>query len=101
LNILVFVAKRGPLPASDVARRLNMEKSTVSRTTHRMRDHGWLTVVGDGRLLTLTRKGKAVIEEAVPAWKAAQARAQTVLGEDGAASIHSLNDAVRSHNVRT
>ncbi len=42
LNILVFVAKRGPLLAGDVARRLNMEKSTVSRNVRLMRENGWL-----------------------------------------------------------
>ena len=44
LNILVVVARMGPVAPRDVARRLNMEKSTVSRNVMRMRDNGWLSV---------------------------------------------------------
>ncbi len=40
LNVLMVVAKRGPISPGDVARRLNMEKSTVSRNVDRMRTHG-------------------------------------------------------------
>ncbi|MFV2007816.1 MAG: MarR family winged helix-turn-helix transcriptional regulator [Longimicrobiales bacterium] len=101
LNILVFVAKRGPLPAGDVARRLNMEKSTVSRNVRLMRENGWLDVEsegsGHGRDLSLTEKGEALVEESLPAWKEAQTRAKAVLGQQGAASIHSVGDAVWSH----
>ena len=44
MNILVVVAKRGPVSPGEVARRLNMEKSTVSRNIDRMAKRGWLTV---------------------------------------------------------
>ena len=44
LNILVVVTNRGPLSPGDVARRLKMEKSTVSRNVERMCANGWLTV---------------------------------------------------------
>ena len=44
LNVLVVVAKLGPISPGDVARRLNMEKSTVSRNVDRMRTRGWLRV---------------------------------------------------------
>ena len=44
LNILVLVAKLGPVAPGEVARKLNMEKSTVSRNIERMQRHGWLTV---------------------------------------------------------
>ena len=44
LNLLVVVAKRGPLSPGEVARRMNMEKSTVSRNLDRMRQNGWVRV---------------------------------------------------------
>ena len=101
LNILVLFAKRGPLLAGDVAKRLNMEKSTVSRNVRLMRENGWLDVAAagstGGRQLTLTAKGEAVVEDSVPAWEAAQTRAKAVLGQRGAASIHAVGNAVRSH----
>ena len=101
LNILVFIAKRGPLPAVDVAKKLNMEKSTLSRNIRLMRENGWLDVEsegsGRGRDLSLTEKGEALVEESLPAWKEAQTRAEAVLGQQGAASIHSVANSVWSH----
>lgn len=101
LNILVLVAKRGPLPAGDIATRLNMEKSTVSRNVRLMREHGWLEVEAGGtgrtRELALTEAGETLVEQSVPAWRNAQSQAKAVLGQRGAASIHSVGNAVWSH----
>jgi len=100
LNILVIIAKRGPISPGEVARRLNMEKSTVSRNIERMRTHGWLTVTaaesGSKQLLALTRQGKALLEKSVPAWEEAQTQARAVLGQRGAESIHRVGNAVWS-----
>ena len=100
LNILVVVTKRGPMSPGEVARRLNMEKSTVSRNIQRMVKNGWLTVTesGSGRRqeLALTRRGKTLLEKSVPAWEEAQTRARAVLGRGGADSIHSVANAVWS-----
>ncbi len=100
LNILVVIARRGPISPGEVARRLNMEKSTVSRNIERMRKNGWLTVMaaesGHKQQLTLTRQGKTLLERLVPAWDEAQTRARAVLGRRGAESIHRVGNAVRS-----
>ncbi len=102
LNILVIVTKRGPMSPGDVARRFNMEKSTVSRNVQRMRKNGWLAVTdsGSGRSqeLTLTQLGKTLLEKTVPVWEEAQTRARAVLGRSGAASIHSVANTVWSRN---
>ena len=100
LNILVVIARRGPMSPGEVARRLNMEKSTVSRNLERMRGHGWLAVSaaesGRKQQLTLTRQGKALLEKSVPAWEEAQTQARAVLGRGGAESIHRVGNAVWS-----
>ena len=100
LNILVVIAKRGPLSPGEVARRLNMEKSTVSRNIQRMRNNGWLTVTaaesGRKQQLALTRQGKTLLEKSVPAWDEAQTRTRAVLGRRGAESIHRMSNAVWS-----
>ncbi len=100
LNVLVVIAKRGPISPGEVARRLNMEKSTVSRNIERMRKNGWLTVTAAAssrkQHLTLTRQGKTLLEKSVPAWDEAQTRARAVLGRRGAESIHSVGNAVWS-----
>ena len=101
LNLLVVVAEGGPLPARDLAERLNMEKSTVSRNVRLMRENGWLDVEaagsGRGQWLALTEKGESLVEESLPAWEEAQTRAKAVLGQRGAASIHAVGNALWSH----
>lgn len=101
LNMLVVVAKRGPVSSAEMARRLNMEKSTVSRNVKLMRENGWLNATpvgsGRGREMTLTDEGEALIAESLPAWEEAQTRAKAVLGRRGADAIHSVGNAVWSH----
>lgn len=98
LNILFTVAKLGPISPGDVARRLNMEKSTLSRNVDRMRGHGWIVVLpgesGRNQMLGISPKGRKVLGKAVPLWKEAQARAKAVLGQRGARSILRVADAV-------
>ncbi len=98
LNVLMVVAKHAPISAGEVARRLNMEKSTLSRNVERMRTHGWLKVsVGDpGRkqVLELAAPGRKLIEKSLPFWKKAQAQTEAVLGQRGARAIHRAADSV-------
>ena len=98
LNVLMVVAKHAPISAGEVARRLNMEKSTLSRNVERMRTHGWLKEsVGDpGRkqVLGLAAPGRKLIEKSLPFWKQAQAQTEAVLGPRGVQSIHRAADSV-------
>ena len=100
LNVLVVIANRGPASPGDIARRLNMEKSTVSRNLARMRDNEWITVTagesGHQQRLTLNRRGKALHERALPAWEEAQTQAKALLGQRGADSIRSIGNTVWS-----
>ncbi len=98
LNVLIVVAKRGPISPGDVARRLNMEKSTVSRNVDRMRHRGWLKVSegdsGRKQILELGPTGRKLIEKSLPLWKKAQAQTEAMLGQRGAQSIHRAADTV-------
>jgi len=91
LNVLVVVAKHGPVSQTEVGRVLHLEKSTLSRNAERIRRQGWIEVLAgeDGRSLQLriTAKGKRLLEKAYPFWKQAQTRAQTVLGDHGAKAV--------------
>ena len=100
LNVLTVVAKRGPISPRDVAKQLNMEKSTLSRNVDRMRAHGWLKVsngdTGRQQILEIGRAGRKLIEEALPLWKRAQAETTAMLGSQGARSIHCAVESVRA-----
>jgi len=98
LNVLMVVAKRGPTSPGDVARRLNMEKSTLSRNVDRMRTRGWIGVSegGSGRkqILELGAPGRKLIEKSLPFWKKAQAQTEALLGQRGAQAIHRAANTV-------
>ena len=98
MNILVAVVKLGPIAPRDLARRLSMEKSTLSRNAERMRSHGWIEVQSDdsqrGLLLRARPKGRKLLERAVPLWKEAQASTRAMLGQRGAQSLHRIADTV-------
>jgi DNA-binding MarR family transcriptional regulator len=80
-----------------VAKRLNMDKSTLSRNVRLMEDHGWLSVSPDqgrSQSLTIESRGRKLIEKALPLWQGAQERARELLGERGARSIYATADNV-------
>ena len=104
MNILVVVANLGPVSPCGVARRLNMEKSTLSRNVERMRAHGWLTVspgeTGRQQALEIGRAGRRLLKQSLPLWKQAQSRAEALLGRRGAQSIHRAADAIWAQLAR-
>ena len=105
LNVLIVVAKRGPISPGDVARRLNMEKSTLSRNVERMRTRGWLEVsegdTGRQQILKIGSAGRQLIKKSLPFWKQAQAQTEATLGQQGARSIHRAADTVWAQLGRT
>lgn len=96
MNALVVTSKLGVARPAQVCELLQMDTSTLSRNVERMMANGWLEVVPDedGRSqpFRITPKGAALLEKAVPAWRQAQKKAATILGEQGVAA---LNQAVR------
>ncbi len=104
LNVLMVVAKLGPTSPGDVARRLNMEKSTLSRNVDRMRTRGWLKVSegdsGRKQILELGSAGRKLIEKSLPFWKKAQAKTEALLGRQGARSIHRAANTVWAQLAR-
>lgn len=96
LNLLVVVAQLGPVRRIDIGRMIHLDPSTLTRNLQVMLANGWIEeVVGgeDGRGLPLqaTKRGRALLEKASPGWKRAQAKAQRLLGADGAALLRNLS----------
>ncbi len=104
LTILAVVLRRGPISPGDVAAHLNIEKSTMSRNSHRMKQNGWL----DSKLgasareqeLSITRAGRRLLERAAPKWREAQERASDALGTVGVRAIHKAADAIREGKAK-
>ncbi len=84
LNLLVAISLNEGASASEIGRRLEMEKSTVSRNLGRMIDHGWINrEVG----LSTTRKGTVLLNKVLPIWRKAQKDMNKMLGSEASEAI--------------
>ncbi|HXH10297.1 MAG TPA: MarR family transcriptional regulator [Alphaproteobacteria bacterium] len=103
MNILVAVSHLGQVNQQRVCQALHLDKSTLSRDLARMRTQGWINAVpaADGRaaLLRLTPAGRALLEQAFPAWQRAQEQARVLLGEMAAASLEPAVKAIRAKGL--
>ena len=75
----------------ELARALEMERSTVTRNLDRLVDRGLVTAVdgdtpGEARV-EVTTAGRQAAEEAADAWFSAQRAIRQQLGEDGVAAL--------------
>jgi len=103
LNVLAVVVRRRQVSPGQVARMLNIERSTMSRNVERMKRNGWLTIrpgeLASSQELRITKAGRRIIEEAAPLWRKAQGRAREILGASGAEAIHKVADAIRERSA--
>ena len=95
-SLLAHVAALGPIQPVELARRLGMDASTLSRNLRPLIDMGWL-VQGPGadarsRLIEITESGEAKRLEARRHWKRAQAELTEKLGEARVQALHQLID---------
>lgn len=75
-SILAALALKGPTPIGELAELLGLERTTLTRTAARLERNGWVGSATSAdareRPLRLTAAGRRKLEEALPAWKAAQ-----------------------------
>lgn len=95
-SLLAHVAALGPIQPVELARRLGMDASTLSRNLRPLTDQGWL-VQGPGadarsRVITITEAGNTRRREARRHWKRAQAELIERFGEDRVRALHHLID---------
>lgn len=95
-SLLSHVVKLGPLRPGDLARRMRLEASTLTRNLQPLVAQGWLTLgPGDdarSRLVDATEAGRAKRAEAQRAWKQAQIALNERLGAERVAALHTLID---------
>ncbi len=91
LNVLVMIANRGPITAGVIGRFLHIEKSTMSRNVERLAARGWIrTQAADdnrAQLLSLTARGRRIVEQALPYWEEAQRQVTKRLGTQNVEAI--------------
>jgi len=97
LNLLVVIAKTGPIRRSAIGRHAAIDQSTLTRNLAVMAANGWIEEVtaetdGRGNPLRITKDGQRLIEDVAPAWRRAQTRAGQLLGADRVAALGSRPD---------
>jgi DNA-binding MarR family transcriptional regulator len=85
MNLLAAIAAQGAVQPAKLGGAMALEKSTLSRNSSRLVEHGWVEVRdhpdGRGVLLALTARGNQMLLDALPAWQEAQERAQSLVAE--------------------
>lgn len=95
-GLLSHVVALGPIRPGDLAKRMQMDASTLTRNLQPLAAQGWLTI-GAGsdarsRLIEATEAGRTKRAEAQRAWKAAQMALNERLGVERVAALHHLLD---------
>lgn len=85
MNLMAAIAAQRSVQPAKLARAMELEKSTFSRNSRRLVDRGWVEIRDHPRdrgvLLGLTARGNEVLLQAMPAWKEARDRAQSLVDE--------------------
>jgi DNA-binding MarR family transcriptional regulator len=81
-NMLVALGLGLDLRAGDLARALDLEKSTLSRNLKRLVARRLVIIAGDDRVLRLTAAGRRLVTRALPAWRRAQREAAAAIDSD-------------------
>lgn len=95
--LLSHVVKLGPIRPGELARRMQMDASTLTRNLQPMVAQGWL-VIDKGedarsRLVAATFEGHEMRTKGQKAWKQAQAALNDLLGVERVVALHDLLDA--------
>lgn len=95
--LLSHVVNLGPIRPGDLAKRMQMDASTLTRNLQPMAAHGWLTVgAGENarsRLVEATAAGHAIRAEGQRAWKSAQLSLNERLGVERVSALHGMLDS--------
>jgi DNA-binding MarR family transcriptional regulator len=93
-SVLTNLALRGTLTIGDLADALGVERTTLTRNLALIEERGWVRIrSGDdarARHVEITAKGRAALNQALPAWRAAQRAASAAFGETGTAALLKL-----------
>ena len=90
-SLLKWVS-HAPLPIAGLARKMNTERTTLTRNLKPLIDAGWVTLKsGDDarqRIATITPAGRRTVEAASRAWREAQAKLEGALGINAVRDLH-------------
>ena len=95
-SLLSHVLHQGPVAPGELARRMGLDASTLTRNLQPLLAAGWLLQDAGPdartRSIRLTDSGRAKQVEARRCWKTAQLKVNDVLGSERVAALHALID---------
>ena len=94
-SIVARLSRDGPRSINDLARDLVMDRTTLGRNLRPLERGGLVSLDVDpgdrrSRRLAVTEQGRALFEQARPAWQAAQAQFERSFGRDESAALRAL-----------
>lgn len=93
-SLLSQVLAHGPIAPGELARRMGLDASTLTRNLRPLVDAGWLSQEAGAdarsRVVTITPAGRQRQGEAKRYWKAAQLHVNAVLGVERVSALHLL-----------
>ena len=96
-SLLSHVVLLGPIKPSELAARMQLEPSTLTRNLQPLIAQGWVELQpgedARSRLVVATEAGHAKRVEAQRAWKQAQLSLNARLGDERVVQLHALVDA--------
>ncbi len=95
--LLSYVVRLGPIRPGDLAKRMQMDASTLTRNTQPLVAHGWIEIQAGSdarsRVVVATEAGRAKQAQGQRAWKKAQGALNEKLGLETVATLHAILDA--------
>jgi len=93
-SLMRNIARMAPVSLTDLAVRLELDRSTIGRNTKLLERNGFVqTQKGKDQreaVLVLTDDGRRILEEGTPLWDKAQAAIETRLGRDAVETLQGL-----------
>lgn len=92
-TLLTFIAKQEPVTSAEIGRRLDFEKSTLSRTVGKMVANGWVQERRGNkgeRGLVMTAAGANTLRKAIPAWEKTQKRVKAQFGDPATETLDQM-----------
>jgi len=97
VSLLATIARLDGASRAEIGRANYQERSTLTRNLALLLKEGWveeLPAEGRSRPIILSEAGRKLLAAAAPRWRAAQAEARKLLGDEGAAALISVADSL-------
>lgn len=83
-SILAALHGRPPVAMAKLAEAMGLERTSLTRNLRPLEEHGWVRIDSPAddrraRRIVITEEGRAVLEQAVPLWRRAQAETIAML----------------------